>query len=76
MSPNEIQMKHRLEREAVLDDALRHSLQHLRRADNHFGAAIGDKQLRTEFAAGIRRALDILQDLGIEDAAADVATSS
>ena len=67
MTPNEIQMKHRLEREAVVDDALRHSLKHLERANNHFGSAIGDKKLRTEFATGIHQAREILQDLGIEE---------
>ncbi len=66
MSQNEIQGKHHREREAVVDDCLHHSLGHLHRADRHFETAIRDHELRHEFAAGIGRALAVLNELGIE----------
>ncbi len=68
MSPNHVQRKHRYEREAVIDDALRHSLEHLQRADNHFGSAIGDKELRSRFSTRIHEACEVLVELGVEDA--------
>ncbi len=66
MSPNDIQRRHRYEREAAIEDCLHHSLGHLRRADRHFETAIRDRELRHEFTAGIRRALAVLDELGIE----------
>ena len=66
MSPNNIQRKHRREREATVDDCLHHSLGHLHRADRHFEAAIRDRELRRQFAAGIGRARAVLDQLGID----------
>jgi hypothetical protein len=63
---NEIQRKHRREREAVVDDALYQSLVYLERSNNHFRAAIGDENLRNKFLAGTSHAREILQELGIK----------
>ncbi len=66
MSPNEIQRKHLKEREAVVDDALRASMNHLIRAQNNFGAVIKDRNLQNEFSDGIGRAQEAIAKLGID----------
>lgn len=64
--PNEIQRKHFTEQEAVVDEALSTSMDHLIRAHNKFGAAIQDRELQEEFAQGIGRAQEVLAKLGVE----------
>ena len=64
--PNEIQRKHFSEKEAVVDEALQTSMDHLVRAHNHFGAAIQNRDLQDEFADGVERAQKVLAKLGIE----------
>lgn len=66
--PTEVQRKHRREREAVIDDALHTSLDHLEQAYNHFGTAINSSDLRTRFDAGLGSAREVLRNLGVEKA--------
>ena len=66
MGSNEVQRKHKLERESVINEALRDSMNHLDRADGRFGAAIPDKGLQREFSRGVGRAKAILAELGVE----------
>ncbi|HEB12483.1 MAG TPA: hypothetical protein ENI11_02275 [Actinobacteria bacterium] len=66
MSPNEIQRKHLNEREAVVDDALYSSVNHLNRARNNFSAAIQDRQLRDEFTEAVEQAQQVIARLGFE----------
>jgi len=66
MSPNNIQRKHFQERDAVVEEALHTSFEHLVRAHNHFGAVITDRGLQDEFTAGVDRAQQVLAKLGVE----------
>lgn len=66
MSLNEIQRKHRNEREAVVDDALYTSVNHLNRARNNFSAAIQDRGLQDEFTAAVEQAQKVIARLGFE----------
>ncbi len=66
MSLNEIQRKHLNEREAVVDDALYSSVNHLNRARNHFSAAIQDRSLRDEFTEAVEQAQQVIARLGFE----------
>ena len=63
ITPNNIQRKHRQEREAVVDDELQSSQCHLVNADKHFERAIHDRRMRNEFAQLLKRAQEILSDL-------------
>ncbi len=63
MSPNDIQRKHRLEREAVVCDELQSSFNHLLNADKHFERVIHDRCLRDEFVQSLKRAQEILTEL-------------
>ena len=69
IAPTDIQRKHRQEREAVVDEALRSSRHHLVSAHKHFGSVIHDQGLRDEFVRSIERAHEILGDLGVEPGA-------
>ncbi len=66
MAPNEIQRKHRREREEVVSDALQSSMNHLARANRSFDTAIPNSELRQEFFEKIRHAQTIIAELGIE----------
>ena len=66
MSLNEIQKKHLDEREAVVDDALYSSVNHLNRARNSFSAAIQDSGLRDEFTDAVEQAQQVIARLGFE----------
>ena len=63
ITPNNIQRKHRQEREAVVNDELQSSHCHLVNADKHFDRAIHDRRLRDEFDQSLKRAQEILSDL-------------
>ena len=66
MSINEIQRKHLNEREAVVDDALYSSANHLNRARNSFSTVIQDSGLRDEFTEAVEQAQQVIVRLGFE----------
>ncbi len=66
MRLDEIQRKHREETEAVVDDALYDSMDHLMKACNYFEAVNHDRGMKDEFAKGVAQAQQVLLKLGIE----------
>lgn len=68
ITPNEIQRRHRQEREAVVDEALQSSSHHLVRAHSHFESAIQDPNARYAFIKAIERAHEVLADIDGEPA--------
>lgn len=61
-----MQVKHRAEYDAAIDDALRETFESLIRATNRFNSVINDRSLQNEFAEAVDQAQEVVLKLDLK----------